>query len=67
MKLTDRQIKNLKPKKDRYEVWEGNGFGIRVFPTGKKSWVYMYRVEGKVKRITFGSYPKMSVAEAHAA
>lgn len=67
MKLTDRQVKNLKPKKDRYEVWEGNGFGIRVFPTGKKSWVFMYRFEGKARRITFGSYPQMSVAEAHAA
>lgn len=67
MKLTDRQVKNLKPKKDRYEVWEGNGFGVRVFPTGKKSWVFMYRFEGKARRITFGSYPQISVAEAHAA
>lgn len=67
MKLTDRQVKNLKPKADRYEAWEGRGFGIRVFPSGKKSWVYMYRFNGKSKRITFGSYPKMSVAKAHAA
>lgn len=66
MKLTDRQIKNLKPKSQRYEVWEGNGFGIRVFPTGKKSWVYMYRFQRKTRRITFGSYPKITVAVAHA-
>ena len=25
MKFTDRQIKALKPKKERYEVWETNG------------------------------------------
>lgn len=67
MKLTDRQIKNLKPKPERYEIWEGRGFGIRVFPSGIKSWVYMYRFDGKAKRITFGNYPKMSVAVAHAA
>ena len=67
MKLTDRQVKNLKSKPERYEVWEGRGFGIRVFPSGIKSWVYMYRFNGKSKRITFGNYPKMSVAEAHAA
>jgi len=67
MKLTDRQIKNLKPKSQRYEVWEGNGFGIRVFPTGCKSWVFMYRFEGKARRLTFGNYPQISVAEAHAA
>lgn len=67
MKLTDRQIKNLKPKPERYEVWEGNGFGIRIFPTGKKSWIWMYRFEGRIKRMTFGHYPKISVAKAHEA
>lgn len=67
MKISDRQVKNLKPRSERYEEWEGDGFGIRVFPTGKKSWVFMYRFEGKARRITFGHYPKMSVAEAHAA
>ena len=67
MKLTDRQIKNLKSKSQRYEVWEGNGFGIRVSTTGKKSWIYMYRFQGRTRRVTFGNYPKLSVAEAHAA
>lgn len=67
MKLTDRQVKNLKPKAQRYEVWEGGGFGLRIFPTGSKSWIFMYRFNGKVKRATFGNYPKLSVAEAHAA
>lgn len=67
MKLTDRQVKNLKSKKERYEIWEGTGFGIRVFPTGKKSWVFMYRFNGKARRLTLGQYPQMSVAEAHAA
>jgi len=67
MKLTDRQIKNLKTTKERYEIWEGNGFGIRLFPTGKKSWVFMYRFNGKARRLTLGHYPQMTVAEAHAA
>lgn len=67
MKLTDRQIKNLKPKKDRYEVWEGNGFGIRIASSGKKSWVFVYRYEGRPRRLTLGQYPKLSVAAAHAA
>ncbi|MDF2529561.1 MAG: site-specific integrase [Gammaproteobacteria bacterium] len=67
MKLTDRQVLNLKPKEDRYEVWEGKGFGVRVFPSGKKSWVFMYRFHGKARRLTFGNYPSLSVAEAHAA
>ena len=66
MKLTDRKVQHLKPESNRYEIWEGNGFGIRVFPTGKKSWVFMYRLQGKLHRLTLGQYPNMSVAEAHA-
>jgi len=65
MKFTDRKIKNLKPNKDRYEVWEGNGLGIRVAPSGRKSWIFMYRFEGKARRMTIGTYPTTSVAEAH--
>lgn len=67
MKLTDRQVKNLKPQSNRYEVWEGKGFGIRIFPSGKKSWIYMYRFRGKARRLTLGHYPNMSVAAAHTA
>ncbi|MFI0415138.1 MAG: tyrosine-type recombinase/integrase [Candidatus Thiodiazotropha sp.] len=65
MKFTDRKIKNLKPKQERYEIWEGNGLGVRVTPKGVKSWVFMYRYQGKARRMTLGRYPKMTVAEAH--
>ena len=63
--LTDKQVRNLKPADRRYEVWEGNGLGIRVSPNGRKSWVLMYRFEGRQRRLTLGRYPAMSVAEAH--
>ena len=45
MKFTDRSIDALKPKEQRYEVWEDGrtGFGVRVSPKGTKSWLYMYR------------------------
>jgi integrase len=67
MKFTDRQIKALKPQESRYEVWEtnGKGLGIRVAPTGRKSWVFIYRFEGRPRRMTLGVYPKTSVAESH--
>ncbi|MGB8991376.1 MAG: tyrosine-type recombinase/integrase [Desulfobaccales bacterium] len=67
MKLTDRQILNLKPRLQRYEVWEGNAFGVRVTPQGNKSFVFMYRYQGKLKRMTLGNYPAVSLAEAHKA
>ncbi len=69
MKFTDRQIKALKPQKARYEAWEdnGKGFGVRVSPAGRKSFIFMYRFQGSSRRITFGVYPEMTLANAHAA
>ncbi len=66
-KFTDRRVRNLRPKASRYEIWEGNGLGLRIAPTGRKSWVYVYHFRGKPRRLTLGSYPQMSVAQAHAA
>lgn len=65
MKFTDRQIKNLKQDCTRYEVWEGNGLGIRVSPKGTKTWIFLYRFEGKARRMTLGRYPIVTVGEAH--
>jgi integrase len=67
MKFTDTKIRNLRPKDQRYEEWEGNGFGVRVTPRGVKSFVYLYRFDGKPRRLTLGSYPNMTLADAHKA
>jgi Arm DNA-binding domain/Phage integrase central domain len=66
-KFTDRAIRNLKPKGARHELWEGNGFGIRVTPNGSKSWVFVYHHAGRSRRMTLGTYPAMTVAHAHLA
>jgi integrase len=67
MKFTDRSINALKPKKQRYEVWEDGrtGFGVRVSPKGTQSWLYMYRFEGMARRMTLGTYPQMGLADAN--
>ena len=67
VKITDQQARHLKPQAKRFEVMEGNGFGLRVFPTGRKSWVFFYRFDGRLRRMTLGTYPAMSVKQAHAA
>lgn len=66
MRFTDRWISALKPKSQRYEVWEPGrtGLGVRVSPHGRKSWVYMYRHDGRPRRMTLGSYPAMGLADA---
>ncbi len=66
MKLTDRTIKAIKPKPERYEVWEDGrtGLGLRVSPAGRKSWVFMYRFGGKARRMGLGTYPAVGLASA---
>lgn len=69
MQFEDRTIKSLKPKSTRYDFREksGNGFAIRVFPSGEKSWIYLYTFEGRKRRLTLGNYPTLSLAKARQA
>ncbi len=66
MKLTDKGIAALKAKPERYEVWEDGrtGLGVRVSPKGRKSWVYIYRFDGKARRMGFSTYPAVGLANA---
>ncbi len=66
MKFTDSNIRALRPKENRYEVWEtnGRGFGIRVSEKGKKTFIFLYRFMGTPRRLTIGSYPEISLENA---
>ncbi|MCH8111452.1 MAG: DUF4102 domain-containing protein, partial [Proteobacteria bacterium] len=63
-RLTDSRVRDLKPRPKRFEVWEGGGFGIRVTPRGVKSWVWVYHFGGRPRRMTFGTYPEMTLHSA---
>ncbi len=65
-KLIDRQVSGLKPRAARYEVWyeARKGFGVRVTPRGVKSFVWVYHFQGKPRRLTFGTYPELTLAGA---
>jgi len=65
-KLTDRSIEALRSKTVRYEVWDDarKGFGVRVTPRGAKSFVWVYHFDGRPRRLTFGTYPRLSLADA---
>ncbi len=62
--FTDTHIKALKPSKNRFEKYEGGGFGVRVSPNGFKTWIYRYKIDGKTDKLTLGHYPAMSLAHA---
>lgn len=64
-RFSDRYIGSLKAKPGRYEVFEpGTGFGIRVSPRGVKTWVYMYRYDGKARRMTLGRYAQKTKTDS---
>jgi integrase len=48
-------------------VWDGElrGFGLRVQPTGRKSWILFYRTQAGTKRLlTLGHYPGLTLDQA---
>lgn len=67
--FTDAYVRSLKARDTRYEVTEKTrtGLRVRVTTTGRKVWVLVFRLHGRLYRKTYGAYPAISVAEAHAA
>jgi len=67
MRFTDRAIKSLKVGTERRDIREPGrpGFAIRVFPSGSKSWIYIYKHDGRKRRLTLGQYPAMTLTKAH--
>jgi integrase len=58
IKLTQPAIEKLKaPPSGRIEYWDNQlpSFGLRISETGRKTWVVMYRVGGKLVRETLGT------------
>lgn len=64
MKFIDSFIKNLKSETNWYEKTESIGLGIRVMPSGSKSWIYRYTLNGKRQKMTLGRYPAVSLQQA---
>ena len=56
MKFTDRFIMNLKPEGKIVDIREGEGFGVRILPSGIKTFFYIYRFNGKRRFLNLGHY-----------
>ncbi|MBF6570426.1 MAG: tyrosine-type recombinase/integrase [Candidatus Binataceae bacterium] len=59
----------LAPARGRRVIWDRKtpGFGLRVTVTGHKTWVVLYRMSGKLRWLTLGTYPPVSLADARKA
>jgi len=64
--LTDLLLRKLKGEEERIEVWDAKlpGFGVRVSPSGTKSFVLVYRFRGVPRRLTLGRYPVLGLGDA---
>src|SRR3954454_14418221 len=43
---------------------DGGGLYLRVGPTGTKSWVFRFQIEGKRRDMGLGPYPEVTLARA---
>jgi integrase len=64
MALTDITIRNAKPREMPYKLGDDRGLFLLVQPSGGKLWRLKYRVDGKEKKLGFGTYPDVSLSEA---
>ncbi|HCT9099714.1 tyrosine-type recombinase/integrase [Proteus mirabilis] len=64
MALTDAKLRTLKPKEKVYRLADSAGLYIEVAVNGSRYWRMKYRFLGKEKRLAFGVYPEVTLAEA---
>lgn len=64
MPLTKLQIEHAKPRDKAYKVFDGRGLYLEVAPSGGRLWRFKYRLAGKEKRISLGTYPDVGLKEA---
>lgn len=70
IRLTPSIVDNAKVGETEYFLWDENtkGFGVRVRPTGVKSWIVQYRVgkgrEAQQRRVTIGKVSSLKLSAA---
>ena len=66
-KLTERQIRVLKPAERPYKVADGEGLYLFVVtPAGGRPWRLKYRYGGKEKRLSLGPWHGVALEQARA-
>ena len=60
--LNDRVVMDAAvPAAGRVELWDAElpGFGLRISASGRRTWQVMYRIGGRKRRLTLGSFPAL--------
>ena len=66
MRLTDAAIARLRPREREYTVWDTRtpGLGVRVRPSGGRSFMLLRKTDGRSTRLSLGSVASRSVDDA---
>ena len=65
-RLSANVVAAAKPGAKEYTLWDGTlaHFGMRVHPSGVKSFIVQTRAQGRMRKITLGRYPEMGIEKA---
>ena len=65
-RLSAAAITAARPRASEYTLWDGKlaSFGLRVHPSGAKSFIVQTRVRGRMRKFTIGRYPDTGLIEA---
>jgi len=64
MALTDVAIRSAKRRDKPYKLSDASGLFLLVQPSGGKLWRLKYRIDGREKKLGFGTYPDVGLSEA---
>ncbi|RWP43524.1 MAG: DUF4102 domain-containing protein [Mesorhizobium sp.] len=66
MPLTDSACRAAKAETAAKKLSDGGGLYLYIPPSGSKAWRMNYRFGGKQKTLSFGTYPRVTLADARA-
>lgn len=64
MALTDIAIRNARPREKEYKLADSGGLYLLITPSGGKLWRLKFRIDGREKKLSIGSYPEISLSVA---
>ena len=65
-KLRKRTVEAAGPKGRDYFIWDDDlpGFGLRVFASGRRSYLVQYKAGGRTRRVTIGQHGPVTAEQA---
>ena len=65
-KLSQAALDRLEKRQGDYVTWCGElrGFGVRMRPSGKKTFIVQYDFQGKSRKVSVGTYPTLTLTQA---